>query len=96
MSQFSALVNAAPAELIAQRLVLERKAGAVDPRIGHAQRLEEILPQEIAVGLAGDFLNDAAQQEVAGVVIVPFLSRVEIVGIVLKRFDEVIGLDWAK
>ena len=73
--------------------MLERNAGAVDTRIGHAQRLEERLPQEIAVGLPGDFLNDAAQQEVAGVVIVPLLSRVEVVGIVLKRFDQVIRRD---
>ena len=62
-------------------------AGRVDAGVFHPQRLEDRFAKICFVALAGNFFDDQAQQYVAGVGVVVFVAGVEVVWIVLERFD---------
>ena len=43
----------------------------------HAQRIEDVFPEGLLVRFAGDFLNDCAQEKIAGVAVNKFCPRLE-------------------
>ncbi len=59
-------------------------------RGAHAQRSEDALLQKVLVGLSAGFLDDHAQQIVAGVAVSPFGAGREIERFVLEHFQQLV------
>ena len=59
----------------------------------HAERLEDVLLQELGIGLAADLLDQVAKQRVAGVAVVHLLAWLELERLVTESRDQPLGRD---
>src|SRR5687767_10232387 len=52
--------------------------------IHHADRIEKLLPEIIAVCVTRDFFNNISQQEISGVIVLISVARIKIIRIVFE------------
>jgi len=77
--------------VVATRAVPQNRPRPVIARVLHVQRVEDVLLKVIAVFFAADLLDDVAQQDITGVVILPFLAWLELERLVLREHHDLKG-----